>query len=49
LDPIPIEANTDWQSSSGQVACNAGNPCSFTIDGDLTVTAVFGDNPEEGG
>ena len=49
LDPIPIEAHTDWQSSSGQVACNAGNPCSFTIDGDLSVTAVFGDNPAEGG
>jgi len=49
LDPIPIEAHTDWQSSSGQVACDAGNPCTFTIDGDLSITAVFGDQPEEDG
>jgi hypothetical protein len=48
LDPIPIEKNTDWRSSSGQVACNGGNPCSFTIAGNLTVTAVFEDNFEEG-
>jgi hypothetical protein len=48
LDPIPIEAHNDWRSSSGQIACNAGNPCSFTINADLSVTAVFGDNPEEG-
>lgn len=50
LDPDPIEAQTDWVfggPGGGQTSCDAGNPCSFTLDLDTTVQVVFGDTPEE--
>jgi hypothetical protein len=50
LDPIPIEDNFGWRSSGGQIQCDpdSASSCSFTINDDLTVTAKFSADPEEG-